>query len=313
MTLLLLLRGLPLRNEHRGGKAIRCQAISDIAQELSLEVGWTIDDNKRNRSRLSHLVGRSASGKLSLVVESLGRRVQYELGSRSFCCRYRTSWSKHCCMEEMGRMKGVLARLGKDLRWERQAEVRSNLYLFAVSLIRLMTVAPPTDPLIRAAKPPPVVETPRTVILPPRIATLYPIIGVLAPFSLGIIMTIAGIGMVQGLQTSGFDSISGLGVILLAVILLALGVLFLGVSFAGSRHLSIYLPEEWTALALYVAVVFLAGAFLAFIGTSNFVFDSRGSDWSFAAVAVFGLLLVIASLLLYRRGFKQDVEKEKGV
>ena len=172
----------------------------------------------------------------------------------------------------------------------------------------MMTVTPPTGPLIRAAKPPPVVETPKTVILPPRIATFYPIIAVLAPFILGIIMTIAGIGMVQGLQTSGFDSISGLG-----VILLALGVLFLGVSFAGSRHLSIYLPEEWTALALYVAVVFLAGAFLAFIGTSNFVFDSRGSDWSFVAIAVFGLLLVTASLVLYRKGFEQGMEKKKGV
>ena len=176
-----------------------------------------------------------------------------------------------------------------------------------------MTVTPPTDPLIRAAKPPPVVETPKTVILPPRIATFYPMISILASFILGIIMTIAGIGMVQGLQTSGFDSISGLGVILLAVILLALGVLFLGVSFAGSRHLSIYLPEEWTALALYVAVVFLAGAFLAFIGTSNFVFDSRGSDWSFVAIAVLGLLLVTASFVLYRKGFKQGMEKKKGV
>jgi len=196
---------------------------------------------------------------------------------------------------------------------EKQGDVRGNLYLLTMSFTRLMAFTPPTGPIIRAVKPFPVVETPKTVILPPRIATLYPIIGILAPFILGIIMTIAGIVMVGGLQTSGFDSISGLGVVLLAVILLALGVLFLGVSFAGSRHLSIYLPEEWTALALFVAVVFLAGAFLASIGASNFVFDSRGSDWSFAAVAVFGLLLVIASLLLYRRGFKQDVEKEKGV
>lgn len=171
-----------------------------------------------------------------------------------------------------------------------------------------MTLTPPAGSTIRAVESLLVVETPKTATLQPRIATVYPVIAILAPFILGIIMTIAGIVLVGGLQTPGFDSIFGWG-----VTLLALGVFFLAVSFAGSRHLSIYLPEESTALALYVAAMFVTGAFLAFIGISNFLFDSGASDWSFVAVAVFGLLLVTASVLLYRRGFKQGMGKKKGI
>jgi len=66
-----------------------------------------------------------------------------------------------------------------------------------------------------------------------------------------------------------------------------------------------YQTEASTALALYVAVEFLVGAFLVFIGISNLVFDVKGFDWGLVALTVFGLLVVTDSLLLYRRGFKQ--------
>jgi len=73
-----------------------------------------------------------------------------------------------------------------------------------------------------------------------------------------------------------------------------------------NRALSVYYQTEAsTALALYVAVEFLVGAYLVFIGISNLVFDVKGFDWGLAALTVFGLLLVTDSLLLYRRGFKQ--------
>ena len=73
-----------------------------------------------------------------------------------------------------------------------------------------------------------------------------------------------------------------------------------------NRALSVsYMREASTALALYVAVEFLAGAYLVFIGISNLVFDVKGFDWGLVALTVFGLLLVTDSLLLYRRGFKQ--------
>ena len=74
-----------------------------------------------------------------------------------------------------------------------------------------------------------------------------------------------------------------------------------------------YLREASTALALYVAVEFLAGAFLVFIGISNLVFDVKGFDWGLVAITVFGLLLVTDSLFLYRRGFKQVVGEKKEV
>jgi len=112
-------------------------------------------------------------------------------------------------------------------------------------------------------------------------------------------MTAAGIAL----------SISDLG-----LIFFALGVVFLAVSFAASRQLSVFLhlPDESTAIALYVAVEFLAGIALGFVGVGNVVFDSEAIDWSLVAIAVFGLLLVADSLLLYRRGFRQDSGKGKG-
>ncbi|MBU1159299.1 MAG: hypothetical protein KKE24_08165 [Candidatus Thermoplasmatota archaeon] len=134
----------------------------------------------------------------------------------------------------------------------------------------------------------------------PRITNSYASSVILVPLILGIMMTAAGISLM----------ISDLG-----LIFFALGVVFLVVSFAASRQLSafLYLPGESTVMALYVAVEFLAGAALVFVGFSNIVFDSEVFDSSLVAIAMFGLLLVSDSLLLYRRGFKQDLGKEKKV
>jgi len=119
---------------------------------------------------------------------------------------------------------------------------------------------------------------------------------------LGVFFTTIGIVYVSASLTSAPD------------LFLILGVVLLVISF-GSRHgVTVYLvPGSSTMLALYVAVEFLAGALVAYIGIANLVDDSEGQFNNFVAVTVFGLLLVSDSLLYYYRGFKQDVGKKKGV
>jgi len=128
----------------------------------------------------------------------------------------------------------------------------------------------------------------------------YVVSVILVTHILGIMMTTAGIALM----------ISDLG-----LVLFALGVVFLAVSFASSRQLTVflYLPGGSTVMALYIALEFLAGAALAFVGISNAVLDSEVFEWSLAAIAVFGLLLIVDSLILYRRGFKQDLREEEKV
>ena len=101
----------------------------------------------------------------------------------------------------------------------------------------------------------------------------------------------------------------------LGLISLVLGVVFLTTSFIGSRRLStfLYRPEESTAMALYVAVEFLAGAALELVAVGNIVFDSEAVDWNLVAIAVFGMLLMVDSVLLYHRGFRKNPGREKGV
>ncbi|MBE3048449.1 hypothetical protein IMZ48_39290 [Candidatus Bathyarchaeota archaeon] len=119
---------------------------------------------------------------------------------------------------------------------------------------------------------------------------------------IGIILTSAGMAVVEYSLNSVF------------ALFLVLGVIFLAASFAARRVLSdSNLLESSTALALYVAVEFLAGAVLVLIGIGNLVFPSEGLDWSLVAATVFGLLLAADSLLLYRRDFKQVAGKKKGV
>ena len=127
---------------------------------------------------------------------------------------------------------------------------------------------------------------------------------------LGIMLIIVGIAAVEDLLTSPRSTYTLVGYALILI----LGGIFLAISFAARRGLTeSYLPESSTVLALYVAVEFLAGALLVYIGIVNTVFDSETLHWSFAAVAGFGLLLVTDSLLLYRRDFKQVAGKSKGV
>jgi hypothetical protein len=123
---------------------------------------------------------------------------------------------------------------------------------------------------------------------------------IVVPLILGITMIVAGIALM--------GSILGLA-------FLTVGVVFFAASFAGRQQFVVflYLPGESAAIALYVAVEFLAGVALGFIGGSNIVFDSKAIDWSLVAIAMFGLLLMIDSFLLYRRGFRQDLGKEKKV
>lgn len=152
-------------------------------------------------------------------------------------------------------------------------------------------------------------QTSKAVATHPRTLTLAMIGSTLTPLILGIIFTATGIVLLT----------SGLALLLvLASVLLILGVIFIAVSsFATRRGLMSdpHLPEASTALALYVAVEFLAGALLAYMGIGNLPpFNSEGPVWFPAAFAAFGLLLVTDSLLIYRGGFKQDLgKKERGL
>jgi fumarate reductase subunit D len=123
---------------------------------------------------------------------------------------------------------------------------------------------------------------------------------IVVPLIVGIAMIAAGIALM--------GSILGLA-------FLVIGVVSFAGSFAGRRQFLVflYLPGESAAIALYIAVEFLAGVALGFIGGTNIAFDSEALDWSLVAIFIFGLLLVTDSFLLYRRGFKQDLGNEKGV
>ncbi len=63
---------------------------------------------------------------------------------------------------------------------------------------------------------------------------------------------------------------------------------------------------------MFVAVEFLSGALLAFVGLSNMVLNAHSFPVSLVAVAILGLLLVLDSLILYHRGFKQGAGTKKG-
>jgi hypothetical protein len=222
----------------------------------------------------------------------------------------------------VGRGNGQEPRIGKDLHVEmsllsttssgeeRQADVHGNLYLLIVPFVTSMTFTPPSGPIIRAVKPLPVVETSKVAPLKPGTAVFYQMasrLGLLIPLILGIFLIFVG-----------FVGIAAPKDQLLALVLLILGGIFLAESLAGRRQVSFYyFPESSTALALYVAVEFLAGAVLAYSGIANLVSylvsPSEGFDWSFVAVSAFGLLLATDSLIFYRRDIRQFTGKSKGV
>ena len=140
----------------------------------------------------------------------------------------------------------------------------------------------------------------------PRALTLAMTSATLAPLILGIISTTLGMALLYvDLELARIA----------ASALLIIGVIGLVTSSIAARRVlsDPHLLESSTALALYVAVEFLAGALLAYVGIANIVFDFEDLPWALAAIAVFGLLLVTDSLLLYRRGFRRGVGKKKGV
>ena len=152
-------------------------------------------------------------------------------------------------------------------------------------------------------------QTSKAVTTQPRMVMLGMTFATLVMLILGIMLIIVGIAAVEDLLTSPRSTYTPVGYALILI----LGGIFLAISFAARRGLTeSYLPESSTVLVLYVAVEFLAGALLAYIGIANIVFDSEALYWSLP-IGVFGLLLVTDSLLLYRRDFKQVAGKSKGV
>lgn len=102
----------------------------------------------------------------------------------------------------------------------------------------------------------------------------------------------------------GFGLIGG--AILYASLAIIFGVVLLIASFRSSRQWIIQSPPSRSTLpALYIAVEFIAGSYLVFLGIVNQVIDLRVFDVGLTLVALLGVALVVDSLLLYNRGFKQ--------
>ncbi|MEM4277342.1 MAG: hypothetical protein QXQ13_07680, partial [Thermoplasmata archaeon] len=118
----------------------------------------------------------------------------------------------------------------------------------------------------------------------------------------------AGITLMVGASDGSW--VPNLGII--TVLVVTLGVVFFAVSYVSRRELiSSRLNEASIVLGWYVALEFLAGVGLAFIGVGNLLLDVGRPDWSLVAIAVFGLLLVTDSWLTRSRDAKQDVRKKE--
>lgn len=125
---------------------------------------------------------------------------------------------------------------------------------------------------------------------------------------LGILFTTLAIGLSEGFLASPAS--------LCIVIFWVLGILFLVASFATRHDLNLYnlyMPYSATVLILYVAVEFLGGGYLVFLGVSNQISNLEAIDWSLIGVTAFGLVLVVDSWLFYRRALKKDLTVMKKV
>lgn len=126
------------------------------------------------------------------------------------------------------------------------------------------------------------------------------------PLILGIMMTMLGVVLVFLEELSVFS--------LLGVTLIGLGLLFMAVSsIATWRGLcdpnEPYFAEAGVAIALFVAVTFLFGTAMAFVGISNLPpLNSDGPAWFSGALSVLGLALVTVSIMVYRKGFMRGRE-----
>jgi len=156
-------------------------------------------------------------------------------------------------------------------------------------------------------------QTPRAVATHPGMTTLIVVAKALVPLVLGVAFVFLGTVVTEAALSGvnpSWTILQGFG-----VISLVLGISFL-IVFLGFRRQAadLNLLGSSTALALIVAVEFLIGAWLAFVGVSNFdpAAGSEGLPWSLATDTILGLLLVTDSVLLYRREFKQGGRKSTG-
>lgn len=152
-----------------------------------------------------------------------------------------------------------------------------------------MTTTPSADPTFHS---PEYVDT--HGIQGQKKANMVPIVVILFCLLSGIVLVAAGIGVGEVAWTSGLGVILVVGVLLL-------------VAAVGARYLWIddYLPEVSTALALYIAIEFLAGVALTYVGLVNLSSETTDVDWILMAITAFGLFLVGDSVIFYRKAFKR--------
>lgn len=113
----------------------------------------------------------------------------------------------------------------------------------------------------------------------------------------GVALTAVGIVFIEEIWTSGLG------------IFLIVGLLILVSSFGMRRSLiELRQGDATTTLALYVLIEFLAGASILFIGAGPTIIDPSHREWGFVGLAVFGLILVVDSVLFYRRIFKKGAD-----
>lgn len=162
----------------------------------------------------------------------------------------------------------------------------------------------------------------KPVTLLSRIANLAMIAGTLLSLILGVVLSFLGVAVTEFALVSLTEAVpfgQNIPEVILTILLgfgiisLAFGVILLVVHFYATRKESeTYTPASSTALALSVAAEFMIGAWLLVVGIGNFDAGQEGLPWSLATIAVLGLLLVIDSVLLYRRSFKKVTLKKSG-
>lgn len=96
------------------------------------------------------------------------------------------------------------------------------------------------------------------------------------------------------------------GATLYASVAIVFGAVLTIASFGSSREWIVRSPPSPSVLpALYIAVEFIAGSSLIFLGVVNQLVDLKAFDLGLTFAAVLGAVLVVDSLLLYTRGFRQ--------
>ena len=108
---------------------------------------------------------------------------------------------------------------------------------------------------------------------------------------IGLIMTAAGVALIEEVWTSGIG------------IYLILGVLFLVCSFGMRYSLTKDIQTKAsTALAQYIFIEFMAGAGFAIVAAMQ-ILDKTDNRWGVYGLIVFGIALILDSFVFYRRRF----------